>query len=633
MVDSPNAPQSPSGSESGSTVVPEVSRLRRFASWLCGLVTSGPIRILISMVLAVAVGYLLERALVDGWRVLIQVPDLRLTLTGLAAALFLIRLWFRDLNTAANAGVFFHAAIEDRSERPLAEDSLLRTWATETWEYCKVMPFVAQRPQPANGIDWPTVAATARRLNSQLEHSKVLAPGAKAASVLVHGRPDLIGPLGWMIGREWSDDRALRIVVDNTSDEREPFLIFDSTYPLAVRHPQGTLQQVQPAASEASTQNEESYEAVLLLPVRRTDQGPPKYDFLNPVPNDHQLTTAAAEWHVPFINPLPEEKSAYEQVFLDSDAVLAQLAAQGRSPRVLLQGKSPVALVFAAGFLAAKRGLHLGSARWDPHSETYEAPTWPPQSSTPPTERQRPVGPVASVLPPLNKRYWTLLVAMRAAGLGAVLPLFAGAFALLFEWGLARSQPDANPGDWAFLMGIMLCTGVILVVGFVWLRRRLFAPKVTIAVLTPPQSDNDADAPQPGSNQSATITKAARAPKQSFAHRRIEMLLEPDADPRGIDAAKAAAHLAERITATFTDVLAVLPEVDDVTVELPKLGEYEFHRPKGKKVIHEFSHEVIHHFSFGLRRTLRGNKPVTLNWHSGQDHLRCSSGPGTCTHE
>ena len=588
--------------------------------WLWPYLAGAFSRVLISMVLAVAVGYLLEQALVEGIASLWTMPNVPLTVAGAVAAILLICLWFRDLRSAAVAGVFFHVAIEDRSERPLTEDALLRTWATESWEYAKVMPFVWERlngsaptlpggapSEDAKGaekpvVDWDAVANTSRRLTTQIHHSRVLAPGAEAVSVLVNGRPELVGPLGWAIGQTWSDDRALRMVVDNTSEEREPFFTFAAYQPSERKVAEG-----QTAASSGG--QDSGYAALLLL-----REGPVAPE---------SLTGARAEFQVVHDRSLVEQPSAYEHVLRRTEESLTSVPGS----RLMLQGQSPASLVFAAGFAAARHGLEVGSAKWLEEDEKYSRPDWPPRAlASDGTARTSDAA--SSRVSPLSRGFWTWLVVLRAFGLGFVLPLFAGAVALVLEWSLAGSQSGtANGGDWVWLVGTAVVTGATLAWGGWWLRKRLFTPKVTISVV-PPEADWTG-----GRAESGRISVEAR---QKFHHRRIEVVLEPHDMPEGDDIEenrRTQARISERITATFTDVLEVLPHVDDVTVEIPDLGQFWLAKDREKNPQRRaLADEVVHNFNSGLRSSLRGNKPVKLQWQTAakEGFLTCSTGPGEC---
>lgn len=595
---------------------------------------SANFRFLLSMVLAVAVGFLLEVALVDGIHLDGEWRNYLLLLLGVAAGFWLAGLWFRDLNSAANAGVFLHVALEDRSERPMAEDALLRWWVADTWEHATVMPMVGEvrqstgqrahevkrRPSSRRGwirrrvrsfavrevkespetdarnaFDWDDIEAASARLASQIAHSRVLAPGARSVSLLVHGRPELIAPLGGLVARKWNDDRSLRLVVDNTSMDRDPFLVFDTP---------SLGSGVQLPHSAVSDRNDDSWSALLVLKRRDvtgsqlTTQEP---KITGPMADADEFTDAAAEWHVRFTYPLAERPEVYEKVVMTQAAALEAIKA-GESPgralpaaRVGIQGEAPVSLAFAAGFHAGRLGLAVGLMRFlggkdgtrqSQGQSLYSQPTWPRKRGALPT--------VASTKPSsvLNRGYWNFLVVLRALGLGFALPIFAGAVALSLEWGVAGSQPELNAGDWSWLIGLLALTAIVLLAGGAFVRRRLIAPGVTIAL-----AGQDAGQEQ----------------KQNFAHRRL--CVDSSVDDTAED-------LAVRITAAFTDVLTVLPQVRDVAVDLGG---------------HPMAWEAIHNFNFGLRSSLRGNAPVSLRWRdvgqSGQPEARtCNSGPGRCDH-
>jgi len=561
-------------------------------------------------------------------------PNVPLTVAGAVAALVLICLWFRDLRSAAVAGVFFHVAIAGRSERPLTEDALLRTWATESWEYARVMPFVWERlngsasplqgvaPNPDTkavekpAVDWDAVANTSRRLTTQIQHSRVLAPGAEAVSVLVNGRPELVGPLGWAIGQTWCDDRDLRMVVDNTSEEREPFFTFAAQQPS-----ERELAEAQTASSSGGRDFDGA--ALLLLRARENTTN----DGGATPSSERAMTKMRAEFQVIHDRSLAEQPSAYERVLRGTEESLTRVPGS----RLMLQGNSPASLVFAAGFAAARHGLEVGSAKWLDEDKKYSRPDWPPTApASHGTARTSDDASDAASSPvaPLSRGWWTWLVVLRSAGLGAVLPLFAGAVALLLEWSLASSQAGTViRGDWAWLVGTAVVTGATLAWGGWWLRKRLFTPKVTISVVPP-------EAYSPVKQTESAPTNAPSRP--GFHHRRIEVALEPHDMPEGDDIEANRRKLeviAERITATFTDVLAVLPHVDDVMVEIPDLGEFRLVKDReGNPQLAALADEVVHNFNSGLLSSLRGNKPVKLQWQRepNKGFQTCSTGPGEC---
>ena len=590
----------------------ESTPARRLGRWLRDRTEGPTARLLLSMVLAVAVGFLLEVALIDGlvldrnWR------NFLLLALGLAAGMGLVLLWFRDLSSAAKAGVFFHVALEDRSERPMAEDALLRWWVGDTWEHATVMPLVGevrQAPRQADRkakestgtaakspFDWDDIEAASTRLSGQIAHSRVLAPGARSVSVLVHGRPELIAPLGGLVAGQWRDDRALRLVVDNTSPDRAPFFVFDAPI---VESAVGMPPSAKAECADAAWASLLVLKRAGVKGTRPATQAP---EFSGPIPDAEQQTDAGSEWHVRFTYPLAEEPDVYETVArVQADALAAitvhSLPGAGASTaRVGIQGQAPVSLAFAAGFLAGRSGFTVGLMRYLGGSDgtrltegqaLYSLPTWPASAEMSPPA----TAPTTQPDPTLSRNRWTWLVLLRALGLGAVLPFFAGAFALLLEWGVARSQPVLNAGDWLWLVGILLVTAVALLAGGAVVRRRLTAPGITITL-----ADDD----------------AATDSKQTFAHRRL--VVDSSQHDTAMD-------LAVRITAAFTDALTVLPQVLDVTIDLGG---------------HPLASDAIHNFNFGLRSSLRGNAPASLRWSdvdgSGQRNHACASGPGDCAH-
>ena len=185
------------------------------------------LRVLLGMALAVAVGYLLEKGLLDGWTTLVLPSNLWLFVVGIAAALLSSWWWFRDLQASSDTGVFFHVAIEDRSDRPEAQDMRLRSWATSTWEYARVMPFIRGDATAVRGGDcWDEIDRVSARLAAQVRHSAELVPGAKSVSVLYDGPTEFAAPIGARLARELTDGRSLRMVTDIAGDGTGPFITF-----------------------------------------------------------------------------------------------------------------------------------------------------------------------------------------------------------------------------------------------------------------------------------------------------------------------------------------------------------------------------------------------------------------------
>lgn len=488
------------------------------------------LRVLLGMALAVAVGYLLEKGLLDGWTTLVLPSNLWLFVVGIAAALLSSWWWFRDLQASSDTGVFFHVAIEDRSDRPEAQDMRLRSWATSTWEYARVMPFIRGDATAVRGGDcWDEIDRVSARLAAQVRHSAELVPGAKSVSVLYDGPTEFAAPIGARLARELTDGRSLRMVTDIAGDGTGPFI----TFPVPTVHP--------PAGEPAA------------LPGPGVPATPHHEIIYRP---DAAVSMAAAdprnECGVLHPLPLAERADAYQEVLGALGDKLQEVARSGTTQRVIVSGSGPVAIAVGGGYMAGKLDLEVGVAQFDRSTGQYDGHTWATDDRDDWEKAPRREGSSA-----LSHRYraWLWLALIRSGGLGFMLPLLAASVALVLEWGVAQST-DAPLSAWWCLLGILCIAAAIIVIGGMLLRRRLFLPTVTLL--------------------------AGNRARSTFAERVVEVTPLSGATARtsGPDPLR---DWARALTAAQTEVLVALPEVEDVVVDVTAL-------PFGAQLVHDPVH-------------------------------------------
>ncbi|MGB7983286.1 MAG: hypothetical protein WCF36_21095 [Candidatus Nanopelagicales bacterium] len=525
------------------------------------------------MVLASAVGYLLEVGILEGWRQLLSGPTRLLTFAGILAALVSSFIWAAAHASAARRGVFVHAVADDRLPRHQGEDALLRATVAETWPRSVVMPF---RPVPIGSASWEDAARSlAATIKAQVAAAAVSAPAARVVSILPGGPPHILALAGALTGRALRDsNREIRLIADDTSATASPFLEF----------PLGGYSD---RRVDADAADKEPPEVLLLL--REGDQ----HAVLSALKLDLRRafgTTCARKVdlkrgcvktgtrkvdlkhgrgtirvrEVRFAFPIQEEAAAYTEVLNSAREEMKKV----KSDRILLQSQAPASLAFALGYVASQMGLTVGAFPYDPDTRSYvvgrgerddpwlahgfaedEAHTLPPRS------------------PQLARRWWAALVGYSGI-LGLLLPLMAATLALLLEWGLADSQSGVVTGrDWVTLAIVGFVSGVAVVLGTRWLRARLDKPRVRISANPGKFTLRSRVTPIPAS----ALTSAAE-------------------------------DLASAVTRQFCDVVSGLPGVGEVSVDLGTREQC----PEGD--------EAIRNFSFGLHKALRGTRPVPLRW-------------------
>lgn len=551
--------------------------------------TSQLLLLLLTAFIAASVGYLVEQWVLWLSNDDVNRPHLLAGGTGTLVAVCVLAvawatvIWGVSHMEAMRRGVFIHAVAETRLARHLGEDALLRAWVAGQWPRATVMPF---QPVPP-GSPWPSQPhILAQQVIDQAATATVLAPAARAISVLPAGPPHLMVHAGAEVAAGLAGDaRALRLLADNTDASRRAFL----EYGLPATIPQAETGDVSGAGSLAAL--------LLVLPARSSELATAALNREQPSSwseDSKQRDRERPEWEsyrslfpaalsssapadkvsrdsirlVCYQQTLPETAEAYEKVLGDIREVL-----RGLSGTVYIQGRGPSSLMFGAGILAQRAGLAVGSFPFYPKSEGK-----PPRYDWDVREMARSVRtecapPDPEVGLPQHKAmarqpWWRALIAASLmAGLG--LPLLAGSAAMLMEWRIAGSQSalvghQRSQGTAAGLV-LMLIAGALLI-GRRALMRLIEAPTVVISP-----------------NRPSSLGLGTR-----------HIPVPTDFVGGDCGSGENLPRLANWITDRFCDVVTALPKVDTVEVDLSGV-------PCGAMAINDFQ--------FGLAKSLRGNRP------------------------
>lgn len=592
--------------------------------WMQGLLewlvtTRAPLIVLTTLV-AASVGYLIEKAITCSPREFWTWGNVRLLVAGVVAAFLSAALWAGAQAQAVRRGVFIHAVAESRLPRHAGEDALLRAWVRVQWPRALVMPYLPvsmpdapTRPsgamtrgamaseatgsepsvnalwgrpgagEPDRDRDWQDYARQlAQRIVDQAATAARMAPAARALTILPAGPPHLMVAAGAAVGSALRDDpRPLRLLADDTSTRRRAF----------VEHPLlGTAPSTTSHATEQPLDPKSAKEHVLLVLPRASHRlavaafAGKGLHWPSPAADEAEATARTGEWRkwwmyrrmaldvansqvelhaVDYDDVIAEDEQAYRCVQKSIGQALTAISEQHGLGTIYLQGAGPASLMFAAGAAAAQFGWRVGSMPFEESPDIYR---WSDRKLAPDV-RGPYATPSRSALRKLpqtivTEPWWRVLTAASVLA-GVAVPVLAGAFAMLAEWLIASSQPELTPHDrewgewWAVLMGAI---AAIMLLVRARLLRRLDAPAVVIST-----------------NRSATGGLATR--RIPIPQAVVELGRE---------------KLAEWITERYCDVVTALPDVADVTIDLTGVPD---------------ARALIEHRKFGLRKSLRGNRP------------------------
>jgi hypothetical protein len=515
-----------------------------------------------SLVLAASVGYLLEQAIINGWSCLWVPPNVWLSAAGAVAALLSAVLWFAGHASGARRGAFIHAVAEDRLPRHVAEDAMLRAAVTATWPRAVVMPY---RPVLLDRQRWQQASVDLSVTIREQVYSAVVAnPGIRGVSLLPGGPSHVLALAGALAERALRDvGWPIRLIADDTSDVAKPFVEFE-------------LPRVPGRGGDDLDHAGGGPDGVLLL-LREGETAD----------EDSVRRALGEEVHirsVTYEHPISETDEAYETVLDCFVQAVKELRSAGVA-RVYVQGQAPASLIFAAGFVASQASLCVASM---PHEGekgygfASEPDPWAVHRPPPEAVRGRAhidshVSRAIAAASRLGVNWWGALIGYSLA-MGILLPVVAGALALLLEWFLAKSQSGVVAADWGQLILALAAASVLLA-----LSERLFSPRLN--------------------RPSVSIVAAPTA--QTLARR--VALIEPTT------LSGEAAPLAEAITRQLGDIVAAVPGVNDVSVDLGTAEDC----PNGRVAALDPK--------FGLRKSLRSTRPVRIRW-SG----KCTTaGPAT----
>lgn len=400
----------------------------------------------LSMVLAAAVGYLLELAILHGWRAPLQVPPFWLLLAGGLAAGFSSAAWGAGQATAMRRGVFLHLVADDRRERHLAEDALLRARVSALWPRAAVFPLRIESKGP------DAREAAVRLAQAMAEQSRVAwvaAPAARGLAILAGGPSEVLGPAGALAATSHAGGgHTLWLLTDDTSPRESAFLEFPLTPADGVAAGPGTRESALLLLNSARDQS---------LVMSRLEESLRARDG------------AAVIAQVALPESIPERSSAYTQIV---DQVRSQLS-DLPGGRVFIQGDAPACLMFAAGYLAGERGLtvHSGEFKNSEYLVASQAPRPDPE----------PMAGLAGPLAGLRRAWWRAL-AGQSLLLGMGLPTLAGASAMALEWGLAGSQAGKLTfANWSAAFVVLAFSLALVWFGSTKLASQLLRPEIEIS--------------------------------------------------------------------------------------------------------------------------------------------------------
>lgn len=585
-TDSPESPRAnePASGQNPAASPPATSTRRRAADsfwrvidWLSSLPTA--IKIGLSMVLASSVGYLLEVAILENNELFIG-GNRALLVVGVLASVVSSVIWGASQASGAHRGVFIHAVGDVRLARHLGEDAILRAKARERWPNAPVLSFrpVLGTPAPqASGDNAPAWQSMAHELGvtvaQQASRSRAVAPASRVVTILPGGPPNTLVVAGATFHHLWhQDSRRLRFAADDTSDSGEPFVDFD-------------LPEVPEASRAAGDMDSDDGNPAVLLIISNSD-GERLTAVKNSITEAFEPGELACVEHPGVI---AEQSTAYRGVI---DSVVQELKTlqDHRLTQVVLLGDAPASIMFAAGYAAAHMGFTVASAPWQFASQKSGKadPDKAAEGANPAQGQYKfdQIGWADDVSEPgtfLDCAYqgrpsawWSTLIT-RSLAIGVFLPVVGGSLALALEWWIADSQEGRlNLGNWTWLAATFTLSLAVV----------LGVTARTSRVLNRPQF--------------RITTGRCDGYFPSLGRREVVV-------PHSVKGDSLA--LSRHVAGVFCDAVTALPELMDVTVDVRGCAAGD---------------NAIHDRREGLRKSLRGNKPVVLTsdtgtWDSGPD--------------
>lgn len=220
---------------------------------------------------------------------------------------------------------------------------------------------------------------------------------------------------------------------------------------------------------------------------------------------------------------------------------------------VTIRSSTAASLTFGAGLIAGRLGIAVKS---QPLDHDHYGPSIETPRPTAVEVGRTAMGKGAAA------RWWSTLVGTSAL-LGITVPLFSASVALTLEWALARSQGD-DPLPLKRLGAILIASVFVAGLSYSLRRVTIESPRVLLTV---------------GASPSSTRGK-----------RVIEIPESP-----------VPCEQSQLISDTYCDAVSVVPAATQYVLALNSLERHQ-------------AREVVCHSKYGLDKTLRGRRPVSLVW-------------------